>query len=201
MTLDTNELFNIRDGSGDVSGLRRLMELHSNGTIRLCIPAIAASENQPGGTTLHDYAAFQAFVASLGLTNCEELQPMAYIDVTFWDHCLITDPDMEQLEGRIHVILFPNIEFSYEDYVARVGGSPDLPLDRRWRRAKCDVQAIWSHIHHRADIFVTEDGNFHKATKKPKLSALGAGAICTPSECVPLVIKARARRRGRPRGT
>ncbi len=184
VTLDRNELIHIRNSTGDIAGLRRLTELHSNGVIRLCIPAIAGSERQRDGTTLDNYSKFEAFLADLGLEGYEELMPMFYLDVCYLDHGLVTGPEMERLERQIHEILFPNVEFHYESYAAKLGHPVTPPLHRKWLNAKCDVQAMWSHIYHRADIFVTEDSNFHKATKKPRLVALGAGQICTPSECV-----------------
>ena len=98
---------------------------------------------------------------------------------------------MEHLERQIHEILFPKIEFHYEAYAARLNHPVSPPLHRKWLNAKCDVQAMWGHIWHSADIFVTEDRNFHKATKKPRLEAFGAGQICTPSECVSLLSAAR----------
>jgi hypothetical protein len=85
---------------------------------------------------------------------------------------------------RLDTILFPNIEFDYEDYVARIGECFSSRDSRKWLNAACDVMMIWSHIHHRADFFVTEDRNFHKLTKKPRLLELGARQICTPSDCV-----------------
>ena len=39
---------------------------------------------------------------------------------------------------------------------------------------------MWCHLHYKNDIFVTSDGNFHKATKLPRLLALGAGQIVRP---------------------
>jgi hypothetical protein len=184
VTLDRNGLINLKNGTGEIESLRRLRDLHMRGSIKLCIPAISASERQRDGTTLDSYSKFEAFLASIGLRGREELMPMCYIDVCYWNHCLLTEPDMERLERQIHEILFPNIEFNYEAYAAQLGQSITPPLHRKWINAKCDVQAMWSHIHHGADIFVTEDGNFRKATKKPRLLKLGAGQICTPSECV-----------------
>ncbi len=189
VTLDHNGLINLANGTGEVQALRQLSGLHGSGVITLCIPAIAASENQKDTTPLKTYGEFAAFVASLGLKEYVELHPMAYFDVTFFDHCVFTDEAMLDLEREIHAILFPTVEFSYGDYAARRGLSPEPPLDRRWRNAKCDVQAMWCHIHHGADVFVSEDSNFHKVTKKPRLLTLGAGAICTPFECVSLVTK------------
>jgi hypothetical protein len=55
-----------------------------------------------------------------------------------------------------------------------------------WRNRNCDVQAIWSHIHHKRDVFVTSDCNFHKADKKAALIALGAGRIEHPEGALSL---------------
>ena len=181
VTLDRNGLLNLKNGTGEIEGLRRLRELHLKGSIKLCIPAIGASERQRDGTTLDNYSKFEAFLASLGLKDYEELMPMLYLDVCYWDHGLLTEPDMERLEREIQEILFPNVEFRYEAYAAKLDQAVTPPLHRKWLNAKCDVQAMWSHIYHGSDVFVTEDGNFHKVTKKPRLVKLGAGQICTPS--------------------
>ena len=157
------------------------------GSIKLCIPVIAASERQRDGGTLSNYSKFEAFLTSLGLNGYEELIPMFYLDISYLDHGLLTGPDMEQLERQIHQILFPKIAFSYEAYAAKLDRGISPPPHRKWLNAKCDVQVMWSHIWHGANIFVTEDVNFHKATKKPRLLKLGAGQVCTPSECVGLV--------------
>jgi hypothetical protein len=92
---------------------------------------------------------------------------------------------MERLEQQIHQVLFPKIPFKYESYCKEYAGHVQgMAIDRRWRRAKCDVQAMWCHIHYQNDIFVTEDRNFLKRTKKPQLIALGAKEILLPSLCL-----------------
>jgi hypothetical protein len=88
---------------------------------------------------------------------------------------------MEDLERQIHEVLFSNIEFRWLDFCSIRGWDPNAqPLDAKWRNAKCDVQALWSHIHHRRDVFVTRDRIFHAVTKMPTLVALGAGQIVYP---------------------
>ncbi|MDP2673819.1 MAG: hypothetical protein Q8Q00_02810 [Dehalococcoidia bacterium] len=193
ITLDRNGLLNLSNGTGDIGSLRRLRELHWKGSIKLCIPAIAASERQRDGTTLDNYSKFEAFLVSLGLKDYEELVPMLYLDVCYVNHGLVTGPEMQHLERQIHEILFPKIEFQYAAYAAKVHHPTSPPLHRKWLNVKCDVQAMWGHIWHNADIFVTEDRNFHKATKKPRLEALGADRICTPSECVSLLSATKVR--------
>jgi hypothetical protein len=58
---------------------------------------------------------------------------------------------------------------------------------RPWRNAKCDVQALWSHIYHKRSCFVTRDENFFKVSKLPALIDLGAGSIMRPAEAAALV--------------
>ena len=187
VTLDRNALLNLDRGGGDIEGLRRLVELYSNGVIMLCIPAILASERQRDGTTLDSYSKFQSFLVSLGLRDYDEFRPPLYVGMAYVGHCVIHGPEMERLERHIHEILFSNLEFMYADYLARLGPGVTPRLQKKWRNAKCDVLAMWSHIHYGADIFVTEDRNFHKTTKKPQLIALGAKQICTPSTCAEVI--------------
>jgi hypothetical protein len=185
ITFDTNELFNINNGTGEILGLRRLLELHSEGIIRICIPAIAASENRRGGVKLKNYVEFEEFVAKIGLRGYEELSPILLLNEGYVGHGLPCTPVMMRLARSIQAVLSPNIDIEYEDYVSRLGESFSPPdSGKKWLNAICDIMAKWSHIHHRADFFVTEDKNFHKPMKKPRLLALGARQICKPEECV-----------------
>ena len=110
---------------------------------------------------------------------------MFYLDISFLNHAILTYEQMVSLEQKIHAILFPNIPFLWSEYCRRFGlDSDDEVPGRKWRRAKCDVQAMWYPIHSSNDIFVTQDKNFHKTTKKAKLVALGAQEILRPSECL-----------------
>jgi hypothetical protein len=62
-------------------------------------------------------------------------------------------------------------------------------IDPKWRNAKCDVLALWSHIRFNGDVFVTSDKNFWKQKKKEQLIALGASNILTPQEVVSTIGK------------
>jgi len=186
-TLDTNCIYAVAKGEADALFVRALAEAHATGAARVAIVAISASENQPGGSLLTGFAQFQSNMASLGLGHLEELKPLAVWDVTFWDWCLWGNEAMSALERRIHAVLFPQVEYELAGYCQRHGVRPDWPLPRGWRNAKCDVLALWSHIHHGQEVFVTSDGNFHAPTKKPALLALGAGEICRPIEAVSFI--------------
>jgi hypothetical protein len=107
---------------------------------------------------------------------------MAYFDVTFWDASVWSSEDMQTLERSIHEILFPGFPLLWSDYCAASGLDLNTEKpDRKWKNAKCDVQAFWSHAWRKRDIFVTSDGNFHTESKKGKLIALCGGRIETPA--------------------
>jgi len=94
----------------------------------------------------------------------------------------------DPLEGQIHAVLFPNIEFLWPDYAKARGLPIDAPqLDKTWRNAKCDVLGLWCHIKHGAGAFVTSDKNFHALTKQEHLKALGAGVIAYPKDAAALL--------------
>ena len=91
----------------------------------------------------------------------------------------------DTLERSIHDILHPNVHFAYADFCAAAGIAPEsTPLSGRWLNAKCDVQAMWSHINAANDVFVTEDKRFLTPDRRAALIALGAGSILTPNEAV-----------------
>lgn len=97
----------------------------------------------------------------------------------------MADEEDERLEEEIHQILFPASSF-------RFAKEADAQQQSIWLNAKCDVQAIWSHIHAKRDVFVTSDRNFHKVTKKPHLLSLGAGMILRPSEVLEYLTNGRS---------
>src|SRR5207245_11565393 len=72
--------------------------------------------------------------------------------------------------------------------------------DPKWRNAKCDTQALWSHVYHKRDVFVTRDANFLKKTKLPGLAALGAGQILVPRDAAVLLRPAAYKRLKLPGG-
>lgn len=105
-----------------------------------------------------------------------------FVGASLW-----SNEEMQALERSIHEILFPNIPFLWSDYCAEKGldSTANTP-DRKWKNAKCDVQAFWSHAWRKRDVFVTSDDNFHTELKKPLLIALAGGHIETPESAVAL---------------
>ncbi|WP_280291628.1 hypothetical protein [Pseudomonas sp. BN417] len=109
--------------------------------------------------------------------------------VSLWAMSHLPQPRLGY-ERRIHELLFPGIEFDWAAYCSARGLDVNAPhRDAKWRNAKCDVQAFWSHAHRNRDIFVTFDKNFHAVSKKPRLIALASGAIETPETAQSLVAR------------
>ena len=148
---------------------------------------MSASEKQQGNRYIQDFAEFQARLANLGLAHLKMLEPMCYFDITFHDYCLWSGDDMLTLEKQVHNILFPNVEFEWNDFCRANGLDPSQSPSGRWRNGKCDVQNMWTHIYNKRDVFVTSDMNFHGATKKPALVALGTNRIEYPGDAVTLI--------------
>lgn len=182
ITLDNTCLISLKNKDGEYAEIKTILGLHPN-LITIFIPAISASENQKGGILHTNFAQFEDFLIEIGCEAYELLNPMTYLDISFLDHTVLADADMKILEYKIHNILFPNIPFKYSEHCSYFNINPDNnKLDKTWRRAKCDVQALWCHIYYKNDIFVTQDNNYHKSSKKPQLIALGAGDILRPCE-------------------
>jgi hypothetical protein len=161
--------------------VRMLADAHAAGRADVAVIAMSASENQKNGKLLHDFEEFQRYLATLNLTHLNIVMPMMYWDISFWDHAFWTDDAMLDLEHQIHSILFPKARFLWEDYCRENSVDPTSnPTVGRWRNHKCDVQAIWSHIHGQRQVFVTTDRNFHR--KKASLISLGAGRIEYPDD-------------------
>ena len=179
VTLDTNCLYEL-DSDDKSSALGHLVELGKTVAANLRIPAIAASERQRPGREITNFRQFRARLADSGLNHAEILKPMLYWDIGFIDWALWCGPETEALELQIHEILFPSIRF----LAAQHCPDTDTKGRRKWRNAKCDVQAMWCHIYYHGDVFVTRDRVFHRVSKKPRLEALGAKCISTPEDAV-----------------
>ena len=184
VTIDTNCIIDLEEERDSAQHIRLLMRYHAEGSVQLQVVAIGASERKPDGTYASNFSEFVEKLTAVGLGSVGILKPMGYWGVSFWGQGLWTNDEMVEFERKIHEVLFPEVEFKYEDYCRTRGieTDPNERIDPRWRNAKCDVLALWSHIHHGGGIFVTSDLNFHKQSKKPALITLGAGSILTPRE-------------------
>jgi hypothetical protein len=189
-TLDTNCIIDVAKKRPAAPAVQALADAHTAGRADVAVVAIAASEKQPDGHYSKDFTEFHNRLVSLGLGHLKVILPMGYWDICFWHQCLWVGES--KLEQEIHSILFPTVPFLWEDYCRANNLDPlDRPPNpstgkwRKWRNCKCDVQAIWSHVHHKRDVFVTSDTDFHD--KKAALIALGAGRIERPDDALSLL--------------
>jgi hypothetical protein len=187
-TLDTNCIIAVDEKRSEANAILELVSAHRKGLASVGLVAISASEQQRSSGRLENFEQFQERISKLGLGELDILLPMAYCDVSFYDHGLFSDDTMVQGELKIHEILFPNVPFLWSEHCAKVGLDPETNrLDKKWRNAKCDVQAFWSHVYGKRNVFVTSDENFHAETKKPHLILLAGGYIETPESAVNLI--------------
>ena len=187
-TLDTNCVIAVADARPEAQAVLSLARAHELETASVALVAISASERQQDGTTLTSFTQFKQRLVCLGLGQLEMLKPLAYFGIGYIDWCLFSGEESIAVEQRIHDALFPNIPFRWSDYCTLKGIAPDSPsVGTSWRNAKCDVQAYWSHIHHKREVFVTSDGNFHKETKKASLLGQFGGAIVAPAQAIQLL--------------
>jgi hypothetical protein len=185
VTLDTNCIIALEKGEISAIDIRRLIKMHDSGKINLRLVGISASEQKSDKTFASNFREFETKIGALGIGHLEILKPLAYLGVSFLDWCILSGKEEEDLEQRIHGILFPNVAFSYADFCRHRNLDPNSPRTHpKWLNVKCDVQALWCHIHYRGRIFVTMDENFHKKTKKNALIDLGSGEILTPKSAV-----------------
>jgi hypothetical protein len=166
VTLDHNVVIDFVNHSARVEPLR---EQISKGVYEPFVVEVGASEFRERGVQPDRYDLFEELLRSAGLEAAPRLAPLAVWDVFFWDHALWGDENSEVELDRIEKILFG-------DSQAAEAGS------RAWLNRKCDVLSLWCHIHYGNEIFVTSDGNFHKATKLPRLIELGARRTARPEE-------------------
>ena len=184
-TLDMNCIIDVEDGREDSPFVRELVALHGKNGINVAISSIGASERQREGGYATSFTNFQEKLAAIGFESLELLPPILYMDLTYWDHCVVSDESDITLEERIHAILFPEIPFLWADCAKSLGLYIDPP-HKVWRNPKCDVLALWCHIKHGGGVFVTRDNNFHSTTKVERLQELGAGIIAYPKDALTL---------------
>jgi hypothetical protein len=187
-TFDSNCIIALERNEPVSQAVRALINAHDQGSADVAVVAISASENPRGQLEPQSFGEFQRRLSGVGLGQLEILRPIGYFDITFWDWCLWSGEEEQALERQIHEILFPTVHFLWPAFCEATGIDPnESTRNTRWRNCKCDVLALWSHIHVGRDVFVTNDDNFHAVTKKPGLIALGAGRIEKPEVAVTLI--------------
>lgn len=182
VTFDTNILIDLEENRTGYKNIRKIIELHKKEQIKICIPAIAASEKHLDQKLVPNYILFENFLRNMDIVGHEELMPIMYLDISFWSHALLADEKMSELDQKIHKILFPRIEPEHKDYCKAKGLElEDDKVDPEWRNAKIDVLMLWSHLFHEADIFITRDKNFKRNYDK-LIDEIGPMVIMDPSE-------------------
>lgn len=176
-----NCIIDLEKGKVTAPSVKKMIQLHKDRKITLRVVAISASERKPDGTYASSFNEFKERITRLGMMDVEILKPILYWGIAFWDYCVWGGGWLSELERKIQEILFPEIEMEYKEYCPNLNNKEKR---RKWVNAKCDVLALWSHIWNDGGIFVTNDTNFHKKTKKPRLIALGAGEILRPAKAL-----------------
>lgn len=183
VTFDTNCIIALEEGDENAPHLRRIVQSTPRRGLTLRVVAISASERQPGGGHSEHFSDFEKKIAGVGLGDAEILLPPLILDVTFWDQSIWGSDQIDEEAKRIHEILFPTSPFEYADYCRRFNLDPAAPdADRKWLNRTVDTWALWSHMHNGGGVFVTDDRNFNRPTKKARLARLGAGEILRPKE-------------------
>jgi hypothetical protein len=187
-TFDTNCLVDLELDELAAPELRRIVGSHDSGRLTISVPGIGASERLKDGTFARDFSVFRQRINALAKREFDILRPPLYLDLAYLDWAILGGDDTLALERQIHEVLFPETLFHWPDQAAALRLDPNQAAEQhhrewlKWRNRKCDTLALWCHIHYDKDVFVTRDGNFHKATKKAALEKLGAKRILQPFE-------------------
>ena len=172
-TLDSICIIDLEESRPDAVFLDELKNLWRTGKIELAVVSVSASENQPTGQAMRDYAKFEARLGRVGLLNARELPPVGIWDFGYWDHMFWASEYIEKQVDEIRGILFPEVQH-------------DPPVDpsenSKWRNQLCDVLVAWAHGFHKSDYLVWRDDNFHR--KSQRLAKYGIQIIVTPEKAL-----------------
>jgi len=169
--------------------IRKLVQMHRNKAISLRVVATSASELKPNNTHPQHFDEFKQRMALIGLGDVEILPTLGRFNFSFFDYCVFFGNRwLDQLEEEIQAVLFGEDETEFGDFCRKHGyDKRNKEAWNKWINRKCDVLTLWSHIYFNGDVFVTNDNNFYKQTKKPRLVKLGSGRILAPSEAVKML--------------
>lgn len=190
LTLDYNCLIAIDEARPEAIDVLKLIEASRRKEIDVAIVASCASERQPGGGHLDNFAEFEKRLAQIGLGEIGLLKPLGKYDLSFWDFFLSAEQEWADRERLIFRTLFPNTPTEWMDYANENGLSEDdlaHPKAWKWRNQLCDVQAYWAHEFNGRDYFVTSDGNFSRRLRRS--ADFAKAQVVTPAEAAMLVAK------------
>ncbi len=193
VTLDTNCIIDLEEKRPNAQAISDIVHLNDQQMIEVRLVAASGYEKQRGETCYTNFDGFLEKIRPLGLSDLIILAPLFYVGVSALGYSMVADEPMVLFEQKIHDILFPSMPFDYNEFCTLMkvdpnhSHFPNSTTDAKWINAKCDVQAMWCHIYYNGNVFVTNDTNFHKETKKARLLEIGAGAIVRPYEAVQLL--------------
>jgi hypothetical protein len=167
VTLDHNCIIHLSNGTNVGERVRAIA---TDLAYQCFVVNIGASEMLEKGVRPTDYATFEHLLEQAGIAHLPRLNPIGIFDITFYGHSEFAGPKDVTLLSSIHEALFGPFD-------KNANLDPKKALNRT-----CDVHTMRCHIANGNDIFLTADGNFSKATKLPRLLALGAKRICHPDE-------------------
>jgi hypothetical protein len=188
VTLDNMCIIDLEQNREHAHQIRKLVQMHHDKEISLRVVATSASELKQNNTHPQNFNEFKQRISLIGLSDIEILPTLARFDFSFFDYSVIGGRWLDELEKEIQIVLFGENEVEFGDFCRKHGYDKGAKEAwEKWVNRKCDVLTLWSHIRYNGDIFVTNDSNFYKQTKKPRLVELGCGRILTPPEAVKML--------------
>src|SRR5262249_5876824 len=120
LTFDMNSLIELERETPATRYLEAITHLHELARVDLQLVAISAAERQPDGIYAMDLYEFKRRVAALGLGRARLLQPAFRWGITFPEWSVWADAAAEQLERAVHGIVFPRIDFTWQETLQHV---------------------------------------------------------------------------------
>ncbi len=185
ITLDHNCILAIENGEDTAYSLRKIVNANNVGRVTIAVLGISASERTSGGGYITDISEFHERLKSIDLQELKVLKPVGVWGVTFWNWAVYSSAEDQILRHKIHSIMFPGDEPSWQALAVSFGEELSNQLSnlyRKWRNRHCDVQGLWAHINDTRDIFVTSDKHF--LNRLNELKALGSKEILSPDEAL-----------------
>ncbi len=183
LTFDFNCIISLENGEISAIYLKKILSLHNQKKVDVFVPAISGVEKLPNGkysTSLNDLI---KRLGRLSKRPINILDTLMYLDMWFIGHGIFRNQKLIKLDEDIHTILFPDIDYKWKDFLKRNSTDPDLALSK-YKNYRCDVISMWCHIFHKTDFFVSNDSNFFKPSKLPRLYKLGANKIIKPEQII-----------------